>query len=129
MKNDHRLLGIGNDIIEIERIEQSIKQFGDRFLERHFTAKERAYCLKNSNPYPQFAGRFSAKEAAAKALGTGFGEHLSWKDLEILPGEHGKPELFFHGALALQHPNTRILVSISHCKLYATAMAIWMQEH
>src|SRR5271155_5534584 len=89
------ILGIGNDIIEVERIRKSIDTHGLRLLTRLFTTKEQDYCLKYKDPVPHFAGRFSAKEAVVKALGTGFGEHVSWLDIEILNDTLGKPHVFF----------------------------------
>ena len=77
------ILGIGTDIIEIERIRQSIDNHGYRLISRIFTPKEQDYCLKHKDPIPHFAARFSAKEAIVKALGTGFTEHITWQDIEI----------------------------------------------
>jgi holo-[acyl-carrier protein] synthase len=118
-------LGIGNDIVEIDRIRSSMKKHGNRLLSRLFTVKERDYCLKYSDPIPHFAGRFSAKEAIVKALGTGFGEHISWLDIEILNNSAGKPDVFFSSKLQAKVAHTQMLISISHCQLYVTAMAIW----
>ena len=117
--------GLGNDIIEIDRITSAHKDHGSAFLSRLFTEKEQEYCLSSQNPYPRLAGRFAAKEAVAKALGTGFGADLSWQDIEILPDEKGKPIVELSGKLKLRFPDTQILVTISHCKSYASAVAIW----
>lgn len=122
------ILGIGNDIIEIERIRKSIDTHGLRLLSRIFTTKEQDYCLKYKDPVPHFAGRFSAKEAIVKALGTGFGEHASWQDIEILNDSEGKPSVYFSKALEKRVRGTVMMVSISHCQLYVTAMAIWAQK-
>jgi holo-[acyl-carrier protein] synthase len=131
MKNAENLpiLGIGNDIIEIERISKSFDTHGLRMIERLFTTKEQDYCLKYKDPVPHFAGRFSAKEAVVKALGTGFGEHASWKDIEILNDKHGKPCVHFSKTLEKKLKGTTMLVSISHCKEYVTAFAIWFKTH
>ena len=107
--------GIGTDIIEIERIRESIEKYGSHFLDRLFTKKEQDYCKQHSNFATHFAGRFAAKEAISKALGTGFGKELSFLDLEILNEPSGKP-------IVQKRPN--IHVSISHCESYAVAMAI-----
>lgn len=112
--------GIGNDIIEIERIRRSVEEHGDRFLARIFTQKELDYCLKHKDPIPHLAGRFAAKEAVAKALGTGFGEQLSWKDIEILNDAAGKPLVHLH---AMEEKRS-VLLSISHCRDYVTAVAL-----
>lgn len=122
------ILGIGNDIIEIERIRKSIDTYGLRLISRLFTTKEQDYCLKYKDPVPHFAGRFSAKEAIVKALGTGFGEHASWLDVEILNDDHGKPNVHFSNDLGKKLKNTSVLISISHCQLYVTACAIWMKN-
>ncbi|MBS0603997.1 MAG: holo-ACP synthase [Verrucomicrobia bacterium] len=121
------IIGIGNDIIEIERIRKSIDTHGLRLLSKLFTTKEQDYCLKHKDPVPHFAGRFSAKEAVVKALGTGFGEHASWLDFEILNDAHGKPSVLFSPKMGKKLQGTSILVSISHCQLYVTAFAIWVK--
>lgn len=121
------ILGIGNDIIEIERIRESFDTHGSRFLSKLFTAKEQAYCLKHQDPVPHFAGRFSAKEAIVKALGTGFGEHAGWLDIEVLSDPSGKPSVYFSSKVGGQLEGTVMMVSISHCKLYVTAFAIWVK--
>ncbi len=114
--NNAPIHGIGVDIIEIERIKDSITSHGDHFLSRIFTPLEIEYCQKHADPAVHFAGRFAAKEALAKALGTGFGKDLSWKDLEIISDPRGKP--------TVQYQNYQIYLSISHCKTYAVAMAV-----
>jgi holo-[acyl-carrier protein] synthase len=127
MKSDKSpILGLGNDIIEIERIRDSIDAHGDRFLARIFSDQERAYCLKHKDPAPRFAGRFAAKEAIAKAFGTGIGKEVGWKDIEILNNSLGKPEVFLSPALQQRFKNPTTLLSISHCKHYATAVALWI---
>jgi holo-[acyl-carrier protein] synthase len=118
------ILGVGNDILEIDRIRKSIQAHGQRFLDRIFTKKEQAYCLNHQDAAPRFAGRFAAKEAIAKALGTGFGDALSWLDIEILADGSGRPIATFSEKLQKQFHNPRIHLSISHCKLYALATAI-----
>jgi holo-[acyl-carrier protein] synthase len=130
MMNDKPMpiLGIGNDIVEIERIRKSIDTHGLRLLSRLFTTQEQDYCLKYKDPVPHFAGRFSAKEAVVKALGTGFGEHVSWLDIEILNDPHGKPTVSFSPQLEKKTKNTYIIVSISHCELYVTAVALWIKN-
>ncbi len=114
--NNIPIQGIGVDIIEIERIQDSIEKHGDHFLNRIFTPLEISYCLSHARPETHFAGRFAAKEAISKALGSGFGKELSWKDLEILSDEKGKPIVHYQDYL--------IHLSISHCRTYAVAMAI-----
>lgn len=122
------ILGIGNDILEIERMKKSIDRHGHHLLNRLFTVKEQDYCFKHKNPFPHFAGRFAAKEAIVKALGTGFGSDVSWHDIEILNTEKGKPEVIFSSFLKETFNDPILLVSISHSDQYATAVAIWAQK-
>lgn len=118
--------GIGNDIIEIDRMRSSIQRHGHHFLNRLFTQAEQDYCYKFQDSAPHFAGRFSAKEAIAKALGTGFGAHLSWHDIEILNDDLGKPIVHLTENVKKHFDNPKILVAISHSTHYATAVAIWV---
>ncbi len=118
--------GIGNDIIEIERIRKSYDLHGYRFLTRLFSIKEQDYCLKYKDPIPHFAARFSVKESIVKALGTGFGKHASWLDMEILNDSLGKPNVTFSDHLNQTLDNPLVLVSISHCQLYVATVAIWV---
>ena len=125
MTNDTpAMIGIGNDIIEIDRIRNSLAQHTERMLERIFTPKEQEYCLQYKDPIPRFAGKFSAKEAIAKALGTGIGEKLSWHDIEILNEPSGKPYVLLSKRAQRQFPAMQILISISHCELYVSSVAI-----
>ena len=117
--------GLGNDIVEIDRIRSSIQRHGLHFLNRLFSLREQDYCYRFQDPSPHFAGRFCAKEAIAKALGTGFGAELSWLDIEVLNNEQGKPVVHLSAALMEKYKSPRILVSISHCIQYATATAVW----
>lgn len=128
MMNKTLILGIGNDILEIERIRQSIETHGKRFFSRLFTPQEQGYCLKYADAAPHFAGRFSGKEAIAKALGTGFGKHTSWLDIEILNDAQGKPVVHLSPALQAKCAATTFLLSISHSQLYVTAVALWIKN-
>src|SRR5437016_843460 len=87
--------GIGTDIIEIGRIEKIISRYGQKFLDRIFTKREQEYCLKHKMSSRHFAGRFAAKEAVVKALGTGITLHVAWTDIEILNDSQGKPFVSF----------------------------------
>ncbi len=116
--------GIGNDIIEIDRIEHIIAKYGQKFLDRLFTENEQAYCSKYRHSAINFAGRFAAKEAVVKALGTGISEGVSWLDIEILNDALGKPCVTLSDKLQKMVPGKSILLSISHSKKYATAVAI-----
>lgn len=123
--NESPIKGVGNDIIEIDRIEKSINRYGDQFLNRIFTEKEIAYCKKHAMRARHFAGRFAAKESIAKALGCGIGKILSWKDLEILNDPQGKPIAKLDSKKAKHFNDPNLSISISHCKSYASAIAIW----
>lgn len=119
--------GIGIDVVEISRIAAAIERHGETFLARIFTAAERAYCAAHRAPEMHFAARFAAKEAVAKALGTGIGEHANWLDLEVSRTVTGAPVLRLHGAaaeFAKQHGITAVQISLTHTKDYAAANAI-----
>ena len=118
------ILGLGNDILEIERIREAIETQGDRFIQKLFSKREQAYCKKHADPMPHYAARFSAKEAIVKALGTGFGGQASFHDIEIINDDLGKPEVFFSDALNDKFNHPQVLLSISHCKLYVATVAI-----
>jgi len=96
-----RIIGLGNDLVDITRIEKSISRFDGRFIERIYTDVEIEYCASKGNKAANFAKRFAAKEACAKALGTGFAEGVYWKDMGVVNDELGKPTLkLTGGALA-----------------------------
>jgi len=117
--------GIGTDIIEVFRIEANINKHGQKFLDKVFTKDEQTYCKSFRLYSRNFAGRFAAKEAVVKALGTGLKEGLSWLDIEILNNKQGQPYLILSETFKTHFKNPRILLSISHCHEYATATAIW----
>jgi len=119
--------GIGNDIIEIDRIRNTIEKHGTHFYQKVFTKEELDYCLSHKDSAPPLAGRFAAKEAIAKALGTGFGKAVSFLDVEILNDALGRPIVEFTDAVNQDFNFPQVLISISHCKEYATAMAIWLE--
>lgn len=125
MTKENSIHGLGNDIIEIERVRQSIERHGQHFLDRLFSHKEQSHCLQFKDSAPHFAGRFAAKEAIAKALGTGFGAELAWHDLEVLGNEIGKPIVHLSESAKKRFNDPKILVSISHSISHATAVAIW----
>jgi holo-[acyl-carrier protein] synthase len=94
------IVGSGIDLIEIDRIQRSLDRFGARFLERIYTAGEQAYCLSKRNAAESLAARFAAKEAGAKALGTGMRHGVSWVEIEVVREASGRPTLRFHGRAA-----------------------------
>jgi holo-[acyl-carrier protein] synthase len=108
--------GIGTDIIEIARIQSSIKRFGDAFLNHILTKEEMAHAKKFKSPYQHYAGRFAAKEAIYKAFGD---PKLAWHDICISNDKHGRPQCTIR-----KKKSKKVLLSISHCKTYATAMAV-----
>lgn len=121
------ILGLGTDIIEVERIAAAYAKFGERFLDRVLLPNEIAYCLAHKNPAPYLAARFAAKEAIAKAFGTGIGAELGWHDMEITRKESGAPLAVLHG-LGLKLFEARnanaVLISLSHTEKYAMTTAI-----
>src|SRR6266705_5965561 len=96
------IIGIGIDVVQNDRLRDSITRFGDRFLNRIYTEGEISYCKKCANPEVHYAARWAAKEAAFKALGTGWAAGVKWKDVEIERLDSGKPELYLYGK-ALAH--------------------------
>ena len=122
------ILRTGIDLIEVERFRSQKPEIRERFIARVYTEAERAYCGENDQ---HLAGRFAAKEAAAKALGCGIGE-VSWQEIEILNNEAGMPVLHLHGNAAeraRQLGLTTWSVSITHLKEYAAATAAAIGEH
>jgi holo-[acyl-carrier protein] synthase len=121
------ILGLGIDIIEVERIRLSHEKFGERFARRILRPSEIEYCLSHRDPAPHLAARFAAKEAISKAFGTGIGTQLSWQDMEVLRAESGKPTVRMHGAgeaLLAERGARTIHLSLSHTLVYATAVAV-----
>ncbi len=119
--------GIGLDLVEVSRIRDLLERHGDRFKARTFTPAEIAYCDRCADPAMHFAARFAAKEATAKALGTGFAEGVSWLDIEVTRAESGTPSIVLHGgarALAESKGVTRAMVSLTHTKDTAAASVL-----
>jgi holo-[acyl-carrier protein] synthase len=125
------IFGIGTDIVECARILRMIERYGELFLRRVYTEREIRYCQGKKRATEHFAGRWAAKEAIFKALGTGWRKGLGWTDLEIRHDTQGKPQVLTCGA-ARDHMKqlhlADILISISHCRAYATAQAIALRE-
>ena len=121
------MLTTGVDIIEIPRIKQTFDRDGERFLKRVFTPDEIAYCRGRA---PNLAGRFAAKEATMKALGTGV-RGVSWKDIEVICAESGAPSVKLHGrakARAERLQVVEISLSISHSREFAVAFVVAQRE-
>jgi holo-[acyl-carrier protein] synthase len=120
-------LRTGIDIIEIPRIREVIARRGAPFLNRIFTPNEQRYCNSLTvDPATRYAGRFAAKEAIVKALGSGIGAQVGWLDVEIICRDNGEPAVFLSERVRERYDQPRISVSISHCREYATAIAIWI---
>jgi holo-[acyl-carrier protein] synthase len=94
------ILGSGIDLVEIRRIQQSLERYGQRFLDRVYTSAEQAYCLRKRKAAESLAARFAAKEAGAKALGTGISRGVNWLEIEVTREPGGRPTLHFHGRAA-----------------------------
>jgi holo-[acyl-carrier protein] synthase len=121
------IVGIGTDIVECLRIGRMVEQHGELFLTRVYTPHEIRYCQQRKNATEHFAGRWAAKEAILKCLGTGWAKGICWTDMEIRNEPGGAPIVHIAGAVK-EHAQmlriTNILLSISHCRAYATAYAL-----
>jgi holo-[acyl-carrier protein] synthase len=120
------IYGTGVDIVEIQKIQKMLGK--EAFLRKVFTDFEIAYCSRYKRSEPHFAGRFAAKEAVFKALGTGFGNGLGFIDVEVKNDKNGKPNLFLYRK-AKEFSKTlgiaNMLLTISHCENYAVAQVIF----
>jgi holo-[acyl-carrier protein] synthase len=122
------IVGLGVDLIEIERVKQAHLKHGKRFIERLFTPAEAKYCLRKKDPYPSLAGRFAAKEAVIKAFSHGFGGRWKWIHIEVIRELSGKPSLKFSGImekLRVQRKINQVHLTIAHSKRDATATVIF----
>ena len=127
------ILGIGNDVIDIGRIEQTLARFGDRFVERLFTATERAKSDRRANRAASYAKRFAAKEACAKALGTGLHQGVYWRDMGVVNLPGGKPTLALTGGAlarleAITPPGHRAEINLTITDDFPHAQAIVIIE-
>src|SRR5262245_3719362 len=120
------IIGIGTDIVECLRIGQMIERHGELFLGRVYTPDEISYCSSRKASTQHYAGRWAAKEAVLKALGTGWARGINWKDIEVRNDEGGRPSIHIEGG-AQEHCErlgiTEMLISISHCRSHAVAFA------
>lgn len=128
MSDTHgRVIAIGTDIIECVRIAQMIEKHGELFLTRVFTAREIQYCSTRRAANQHYAGRWAAKEAVLKVLGTGWARGIQWTDIEVVNEVSGAPSIrLAHRAaeIAQQRGIRNVQISISHCRAYATAFAV-----
>lgn len=123
------LIGLGIDVVEIDRISAALERHEEAFERKIFTSSEIEYCRRQKRPATHFAARFAAKEAIAKALGTGIGEQAAWTDLEIQRRESGEPHVVLSGAAkrkASELGVREIKISLTHAREYAAANAVLM---
>lgn len=123
----NQIWGLGTDIVECLRIAQMIERHGEQFLSRVYTEHEIQYCSSRATATQNFAGRWAAKEAVLKGLGTGWSRGISWRDIEVRHQSGGNPKIRLAGGvrrLCEQHRIADVLISIAHCRNYATATAI-----
>ena len=125
------MIGLGTDILDIRRIEKTIDRFGDRFKKRIFTDKEIRKCEERKLKIHCYAKRYAAKEAASKALGTGFRKGVFWRDLEVSNLPTGQPTIIFHGgarkqleSMSQSYTKTNINLTITDEYPYAQAIVI-----
>ncbi|MCA9085539.1 MAG: holo-ACP synthase [Planctomycetaceae bacterium] len=125
------IIGIGTDIVEIDRIRGMMERHAQAFLERCFTPDEIAYADRHRDASVRFAGRWAAKEAVVKALGTGFVKGITFHDIEVLPNDSGQPQIELSGGAAETARRLgikKVLITISHAREYATATAIGITD-
>ncbi len=120
-------LSPGIDLVENARIATALERGGDAFLRRTYTDEEVAYCRSRRDPVPGLAARFAAKEAVAKAFGTGLGEAAAFREIEIINDSRGAPAVRLHGAAArtaAAQGITGLQISLTHCEHYSAAVVI-----
>lgn len=121
------VIGLGTDLIEIARIERSVERFGEAFLRRIYTPEEIEYCRRKKNAAESLAARFAAKEAGAKALGTGISRGVSWREIEVRRAPGQRPTLHFSGRaeqIAQGLGIRRVSLSLSHSRTVSIAVVV-----
>jgi holo-[acyl-carrier protein] synthase len=127
----HVILGLGTDIIEVVRIGEMIERHGEMFLQRVYTEQEIRYCQRRKSAIQHYAGRWAAKEAVMKTLGTGFSKGVGFRDIEVSALKSGAPVITLNGGakeIARKLGIDSVLITISHCRSYATATAVALQH-
>ncbi|XZE51753.1 holo-ACP synthase [Planctomycetaceae bacterium SH139] len=122
-----KIFGIGTDIVECVRIAKMIERHGELFLDRVYTTNEVLYCSERKAATQHYAGRWAAKEAVLKALGTGWTRGIQWTDIEVRNEPGGRPSITLAGVareLSIEMGITEVQISISHCRSHATAYAL-----
>jgi holo-[acyl-carrier protein] synthase len=125
------LVGLGADLIEVERVRGVLERQGPRFLERVFTEEERAYCSGMAHPHKHYAARFAAKEAVSKCFTTGIGAELGWRSVSVYHGARHEPLIRLDEkgqALLAQVGATDVLVTLSHTETHAMAVAVLLDR-
>ncbi len=125
------IIGLGFDATDIPRIASTMERYGQRFIRRIFTEGEIAYCMRRRNPAIHFAGRFSSKEAAMKALGTGHSRGVLWRDIEVVRRPGGPPQLRLHGGAERRFAaigGRSSLLTITHSDALAMAQVLILGE-
>jgi holo-[acyl-carrier protein] synthase len=126
------IVGSGIDLVEIERIQHTYERYGERFLNRVYTPAEQSYCLRKRNAAESLAARFAAKEAAAKALGTGISRGVHWLEIEVVRELGGRPALRFYGRareMAARLGMARVALSLTHTDRLAMASVLLEDGH
>lgn len=118
------ILGIGVDLVELQRFDKILQKHDSTFIKRIFTTNEITYCEKHASPLKHYAARFCAKEAVSKALGTGIGKNLGFLDIQITSQENKKPSIILLGKAKKHFSNPVFDVSLSHTDTLATAFVI-----
>jgi len=121
------IVGIGIDIVDIERLRQALTRQKDRFAHRVFTPSEQDFCSSHRDPVPHYAARFAAKEALFKALGTGWAQGVTWLDAEVKREHRGAPTLHLGGEaekISKSLGTARVHLSLSHSESSAAAVVI-----
>ncbi len=118
------IFGIGVDLVEIARIEQSFARFGERFRNRIFSSEEQDFCELQKEKYLSYAARFASKEAFSKALGTGLRGKIAWKEIVVNDNEYSRPTLKIYGKAKDILQNRKTHLSITHTDRYASAIVI-----
>ncbi|MBI3195371.1 MAG: holo-ACP synthase [Ignavibacteriae bacterium] len=116
--------GIGIDVVEIQRVNEMIQRYGNRFIKKIFTESEIEYALSKASSPHHFAGRFAVKEAVSKAISTGWSGGFRWKDVEVTNDDSGKPSVQLHGHVKELLQGSTVFVSISHSENVIAAVAI-----
>ena len=125
------IVGLGTDIVEVVRIGEMIERHGELFLQRVYTEQEIKYSQRHKQAIQHYAGRWAAKEAVMKTFGTGFTKGVGWKDIEVVSLKSGQPVIELSGGAARYAEKAgidEVLITISHCRAYATATAVALQH-